>query len=165
MRTEIIRSKRRKKTVAARIVGDTLQVRAPADLPVDELNRLIEQLRPRLQREARRQAADNQELATRAAVLNKRYFGGKLRIRRLTYVSNQRHRFGSCSPSQGVIRISDRVATMPRWVRDYVLVHEMAHLVEPNHSPRFWALVKRYPRAERARGFLMAVSLGAAREG
>ena len=166
MRIEIIRSKRRKKTVAARIVGDTLQVRAPADLPEDELHRVIKKLRPRLERERqRRRAADNGELAARAAVFNERYFDGKLRIRQLSYVSNQRRRFGSCSPSQAVIRISDRVAFMPRWVRDYVLIHEMAHLVEPNHSPRFWALVNRYPRTERARGFLMAVGLEAVRVG
>ena len=53
------------------------------------------------------------------------------------------------------------MAFWPRWVRDYVLIHEMAHLVEPYQSPSFWALVNRYPRTERARGFLMAVGLGA----
>jgi hypothetical protein len=39
-------------------------------------------------------------------------------------------------------------------------VHELAHLVEANHSPAFNALVARYPLAERARGFLMAISFG-----
>lgn len=160
MRLEILRSKRRRKTVAARIVGDTLQVRAPADLPEDELNEVINKLRPRLERECRRrQAADNAGLAARAELLIKRYFDGGLRIRRVAYVTNQQRRFGSCSPAEAVIRISERVAAMPDWVRDYVLVHELAHLVEANHSPRFWALVNRYPRTERARGFLMGMGL------
>jgi predicted metal-dependent hydrolase len=159
VRIEIIRSSRRRKTVAARIAGDTLQVRAPADLPEQVLNEVIRKLRPRLERERkRRQATANEDLAARAELLNQRFFDGQLRIRRVAYVSNQQRRFGSCSPCERVIRVSHRVAAMPGWVRDYVLLHEMAHLLEPNHSPRFWALVNRYPRTERARGFLMGVS-------
>lgn len=53
--------------------------------------------------------------------------------------------------------MSDRLREMPDWVVDYVLVHELAHLLEPNHSPRFWAWVDRYPRAERAKGYLEGV--------
>ena len=74
-------------------------------------------------------------------------------------MDNQQARFGSCTPSRGTIRISHRLGTMPAFVRDYVLMHELAHLVEGNHGPRFWDLVYSYPRTERARGYLMAVGL------
>jgi hypothetical protein len=79
-------------------------------------------------------------------------------------VDNQNRRWGSCTPADGTIRLSSRLRAMPEYVVDYVLVHELAHLVEPSHDARFWSLVARYPRAERARGFLEGVELGSARD-
>ena len=70
------------------------------------------------------------------------------------WVNNQHRRWGSCTPATGVIRLSDRLQGMPYWGVDYVLVHELAHLVEPTHGPAFWRLVASYPDAERARGYL-----------
>ncbi len=70
-----------------------------------------------------------------------------------------RHRWGSCTPEDGTIRVSSRLAAYPSWVLDYVLVHELAHLVVPNHGPDHDAWVDRFPYSERARGFLIAVDL------
>ncbi len=156
------RSSRRQKSVAARLIegGTVLEVLAPAGMPDAELAPVIDRLRERLlRRQDKAENADDAALARRAVELNGAYFGGKLKWAELRYVSNQQRRFGSCTPAKGTIRISHRVATMPGWVRDYVLVHELAHLVEANHGPRFWKLVNRYPRTERARGYLMAVGL------
>ena len=72
----------------------------------------------------------------------------------VSWVGNQRQRWGSCTPSTGAIRLSDRLQQLPGWVVDYVLLHELAHLIEPSHSARFWSLVARYPQSERARGYL-----------
>jgi predicted metal-dependent hydrolase len=158
----IIRSGRRQKTVSARLVdgGAVLEVLAPAGAKDEELAPLIEKLKSRVLARGNRAAGpDDQTLVRRAAELNRQYFGGKLHWHEIRYVANQNHRFGSCTPATGVIRISDRLAPLPGWVRDYVLVHELAHLLEANHGPRFWNLVNRYPRTERARGYLMALGL------
>ena len=157
---EVIRSANRSKTASARIVDGRLVVRVPANISAEEEQRLVESLVPRvLKRAARRDAPPLPDLKRRAADLNRRYFDGKLKLREIRWVSNQQKRYGSCTPSTATIRISDRVAQMPSWVLDYVLVHELAHLLEPNHSPRFWRLVARYPLTERARGYLIAVGL------
>ena len=50
---------------------------------------------------------------------------------------------------------------MPGWVVDYVLVHELAHLLEAGHTPAFWAWVDRYPQAEKAKGYLEGYSAAA----
>lgn len=158
----IIRSPNRVKTISARLVdgGTAIEVLAPAAATDAELAPIIERLKGRiLRRQEKGEIADDAVLARRAAELNREYFDGRLRPAEVRYVTNQQQRFGSCTPTTGVIRISHRVAAMPTWVRDYVLVHELAHLKEPNHGPQFWKLVNRYPKTERARGYLIAVGL------
>ena len=160
MEVKVIRSKRRKKTVEARIQAGVLVVRAPAAISDAELDPIIEKLKARAEkRQGRHRQPSDQALEDRAGTLNRRYFDGKLTWISIRYVTNQDKRFGSCTPSFGTIRVSHRVAGMPAWVRDYVIIHELAHLLEPNHSPAFWDLVNRYPKAERARGYLIAVGM------
>ena len=157
---EFVRSRRRRKTVSARLQGDRLVVQVPAGLTAEEERSWADRLGRRILKTRRRAALnDDQALLHRAQELNERYFGGRLNVTGVRYVTSQRGRFGSCTPTRGTIRISDRVAAMPTWVRDAVLVHELAHLVEPNHSPSFWALANAYPLMERARGYLIAVGL------
>ena len=124
-----------------------------------ELQPHIDRLVQRLARRTQAKAADDTALQRRAEELNRTYFDGKLRWTSIRWVANQEKRYGSCTPGDGTIRISAWVASLPGFVQDYVLVHELAHLVEANHGPRFWKLVNRYPRTERARGYLMAVGL------
>ena len=157
---EFVRSPRRRRTITARVQGNRLIVQVPAGLAPAEEQQWAERLGARILRaQRRRELNDVRDLQVRAQELNARYFGGRLRIVDVRYVTNQQGRFGSCTPARGTIRISDRVAKLPPWVRDAVLVHELAHLEEPNHSARFWQLANTYPLMERARGYLMAVGL------
>lgn len=156
---EIIRSPNRTRTASARMVEGTLVVRVPEGLPPLEERKLVESLTQRVLHKVQKAEGKLPDLARRARELNRLYFGGKLKVSEIKWVTNQRHRYGSCTPSIATIRISDRVARMPLWVLDYVLVHELAHLLQGNHSSAFWQLVARYPLTERARGYLMAVGL------
>ncbi len=153
VRVEVIRSRRRRKTVQATEHGDVVRVRIPATMSRAEEERWVAHLVARLDR---RRATAATDLAARAAVLAARY--ELPRPAEVRWVDNQRSRWASCSPTDRVIRVSSRLAGFPSWVVDYVLVHELAHLVEPGHGRAFWALVNRYRRAERARGFLLAKS-------
>jgi len=158
----IVASPQRHRTVSARIVDGVLELRVPAAMPVAERERWAERMRERLERQLHRARPTDEALEERARVLNRRHFGGRLRWHSLAY-AEQTSRWGSCSWATGVIRVSSRAARLPPWVLDYLLVHELAHLVVPNHGPRFWELVSRYPLTERARGYLMALDHQAGR--
>ena len=162
---EVRRSARRKRTVAARLERGNLIVYVPDRMSAAEEADWVDKMRRRLEaQERRRRLNGSGDLEKRAQELNQRYFGGKLAWSSLTYVGNQQSRYGSCTVGKATIRLSDVLADMPGWVRDYVIVHELAHLVVPNHSEDFWALVNRYPLAERARGFLIAKGIEAAED-
>ncbi|MGH2788088.1 MAG: M48 metallopeptidase family protein [Actinomycetota bacterium] len=155
-RVEVRRSDRRKKTISAEIVGDALVLSVPARLSRAEEHEWVQVMGARLAERRRRDRLNSDgALIRRAAELADRYVDG-VRPADISWVTTQRSRWGSCSPEDGSIRLSLALSDYPGWVRDYVIVHELAHLIVPDHSGRFWALVERYPFTERARGFLIA---------
>lgn len=158
---EVRRSKRRRRTVQAYQRDDTVVVLLPARMTKAEERFWVQEMVGRLERqEERRQRRRNRtdaELLTRANDLSARYLDGRARPAEVRWVSNQNDRWGSCTPAQGSIRLSDRLRDVPAWVADYVLLHELAHLLEPGHGPEFWQWVNRYPRTERARGYLEGI--------
>jgi hypothetical protein len=160
---QVRRSTRRRRTVAAYRDGDTVVVLIPARFSLAEEREWVQKMIARLdsrERRSRRGRGDA-ELETRARQLAKLYFDGTLAPVSVRWVSNQRGRWGSCTPGDGTIRLSDRLQSMPGWVIDYVLVHELAHLRAPGHGPDFWSLVDQFPRAQRARGYLEGVAAAA----
>jgi predicted metal-dependent hydrolase len=156
----VVRSARRRKTVSAYREGDTVVVLLPARMSRREEAHWVATMVERLDARGRRRVPPGDEtLRRRALALSARYLGGAAAPRSVRWVGNMRARYGSCTAEDGTIRLSERIAGYPAWVRDYVLVHELAHLLVPDHSPAFWRLVAGYPLAERARGFLIAMGL------
>jgi predicted metal-dependent hydrolase len=158
MDVKIVRSRQRSRTVSAREVDGYLLVRAPAGMSDAELQPIVDRLKKRLQNRQVRQSLDHQDLEQLAHKLNRQYFDGTLTWKSIRWVANQeKSRWASCTPPTGTIRLSHRLVGLPAFVVEYVLMHELAHLVCAGHGPEFWALVNRYPKTERARGYLMAL--------
>lgn len=155
----VVRSSRRTKSTAARIKGDHIEVRIPAWLSVEAEQKAVKSLVSRLE-ERRRIAARPIDLSQRARELARDY--DLPTPEAVDWSQRQTSLWGSCTPARGTIRISARLAAAPEWVIDFVLLHELTHLVEANHGPKFKALLARYPLAERAEGFLAAMSAGLA---
>lgn len=155
MDVQVIRSARRRKTVSARRVDGVVRVSIPATMSRADEERWVAEMVRRLDRSAATLGID---LAGRADTLAGRYdLPRPISIR---FVDNQELRWGSCTPSEGTVRISSKLATEPSWVLDYVIVHELAHLVVAGHGRRFWEVVARYPKTERARGWLACREAG-----
>lgn len=150
---EIKRSARRKRTVGANLVGNVLTVVVPTWMSRAEQDHWVDVMSGRFRRQL---STDRIDLTDRALTLARRH--DLPRAREIRWADNMVSRWGSCTPSSGVVRISSHIARFPDWVIDYVIVHELAHLEIGEHSDAFWRLVHRYPKAERAIGYLIAKS-------
>ena len=124
---------REKESSCARIVGTSIQLVIASKLPEEAQNRHISTLLSRCV--ARKRLP---ELQKRVMDLNAKHFNKE--VRRVFFKHNKSN-WGSCS-SAGNINISTRLLFAPDEVLDYVCIHELAHLIEPNHSERFWNLVE-----------------------
>jgi len=152
----IVASRRRRRTVAARLRAGVLELLVPDWMSHAERQRWAEVMSRRLQRKAERSRPSDDRLAGRAHVLNERHFAGRLRWTSIAF-AEMSHLWGSCTFTAGAIRIASRAASLPDWVLDYLLVHELSHLEHSDHGPAFHEMENRYPLTERARGYLMAL--------
>ena len=155
---EVRRSRKRRRTVAAYREDGKVVVLLPARFTRAEEEEWVAAMLARLEKSERRRRPSDDALAKRAAGLSARYLDGRAEPLVVRWVENQNSRWGSCTPSDRSIRLSTRLQGMPAWVIDYVLVHELAHLLESGHTPAFWLWVDRFPKAERAKGFLEGVA-------
>ncbi len=159
MEIRIIRSAKRAKTVTARIVDGVLEILSPANCSDVDLQPIIDRLQQRIKKKQQQRTLSAEDLEQIAQRLNHQYFQNSLQWHSIEWSNRQNSIYGSCTPALGTIRISHRLIKMPLFVQEYVVMHELGHLIEANHSPKFWQLVNRYPLTERARGYLMAVGL------
>lgn len=155
---EVRRSRKRRRTVAAYREDEKVVVLIPARMTRAEEKEWVRTMLARLERQEKRRRPSDAGLMRRARDLNSRYLDGQANAETVRWVDNQNSRWGSCTPADRAIRLSRRLQGMPAWVIDYVLVHELAHLIEIGHTAAFWELVDRYPKAERAKGFLEGVA-------
>lgn len=159
---DVRRSTRRRRTVSAYRDGERVVVLIPARFTKAEEREWVERMVARVVAPSRRtKRSGDAALARRAAELSARYLDGRARPASVRWVPAMRTRWASCTPADATIRLSQRLQDLPDWVQDYVLVHELAHLIEVGHGPRFWRLVEAYPRTERARGYLDGISAAA----
>ncbi|MEU6203714.1 M48 family metallopeptidase [Micromonospora musae] len=162
---EVRRSQRRRRTVSAYRDGERVVVLIPDQFSRAEESEWVDRMLARLAAREGRLARSDAELAARATRLLDAYLsdhGAQAVPASVRWVTNQNGRWGSCTPADRTIRISHRVQEMPDWVIDYVLLHELAHLIVPSHNAAFWALVARYPKSERARGYLEGIAAAVA---
>ncbi len=163
-RVEVRRSRRRRRTVSAYREADRVVVLMPARFSRSEEQEWVRRMLDRLAARDRRRHRGDDDLLARARSLARRYLpehptaAEPVSVR---WVGNQNSRWGSCTPLDRTVRISERLRGMPDWVIDYVLLHEAAHLVVAGHNTSFWELLEGYPRTERARGYLEGVAAAA----
>ena len=161
-RPEIIirRSARRRRTLSARMEGTSVLVMVPMGMREAGQDRQVMELVDKVTKSdaRRRHHASDEELTLRALRLCRKYLGPRVNDMveptSVRWVSNQNTRWGSCTPSTGQIRLSDRMIEFPDWVVDHVLAHELCHLVEGHYNRRFHELLAGFPNAKRAEGFL-----------
>ena len=147
-------SSRRRKTVTAYREGGTTFVVVPEHMPISRVRVAVADLLARIDRSTPRAAMGDHALARRAERLRQRYLPEAPPVARITWSPRQRKRWGSCTPTDRTIRISDMLVGMPDYVLDSVVIHELAHLVQAHHGPAFHALIARFERQEAADAFL-----------
>jgi predicted metal-dependent hydrolase len=158
---EVVRSARRRRTISAHRAGDRIVVQVPARMTRAEEAQWVDKMVRRVLAAERRRGRSDDDLLVRASRLSASYLDGRAKPSAVRWVDNQQRRWGSCTPEDGSIRLSRRLAQMPDYVIDYVLLHELAHLIEPGHGPGFRALMAGYPKLERAEGYLEGVEAAA----
>ncbi|MFM8751618.1 MAG: M48 family metallopeptidase [Actinomycetota bacterium] len=157
----VVRSSRRKRSISAYREQGAIVIQVPARLPQSKVSEVIPEMIERiLSREAREKISD-EELFHRAHQLLTRYFPEFTVTPASVTWRPMNERWGSCTTIDRTIRISDRLNGAPDYVVDYLLVHELIHLMIPDHGPQFEALLARFELGEKASAYLDGYEAGA----
>lgn len=138
--------------------GDITVVSIPEKFTSAQEDEWVTRMLEKLEQKESKRRPTNALLMERALELNTKYLEGKALPMAVKWSNNQGRRWGSCTMPDRTIRISSRVKGLPGWVLDYVLLHELAHILIQDHGPEFWKLLEAFPKTERARGFLEGIT-------
>lgn len=161
----VVRSSKRTKTVSAAWREGRLQVNLPWGLSEQAEQDWVDRMLTKVQANPASRPGANQDLLRRALRLAHTNLDGEVQPTEVVWSTRQQHRWGSCTPSTGRIRISSELAEMPDWVLDAVIVHELTHLKHTGHTRAFHDMAGRYPRQTEAMAFLAGVTYARGRGG
>ena len=154
----VIRSKKRKRNIAAFRQGGKIIISIPARLSKAEERQVVPEMIAKIR--AKEVAAPESELMATADRLLSRY-APEISLRPASVAwRSMNERWGSCTTLDRTIRISDRLNGAPSYVVDYLLVHELIHLEIPDHGGEFEKLLARFEESELANAYLDGYEAG-----
>lgn len=153
MKFKIVKSRSRSRTASAQQKKDHFVLTVPYFLKRDQ----IEEIKNKFKKKIGRSQKRKNNLEKMADRLNQQYFKGKLKYNSANWSDRQKTILGSCSIRNKNIRLSSSLKRAPIWVIKAVLLHELAHLVYPDHGRKFNRKIDEYPQLERAKGYLHAL--------
>jgi len=153
MKFKIIKSRNRTRTAGAQQKKDHFVLTVPYFLKKEQIEEIKNKFRKKIERSQKRK----NNLEKLADQLNRQYFKSKLKYSSANWSDRQKIILGSCSIRDKNIRLSGSLRRAPIWVIKAVLLHELAHLVYPDHGRKFNRKMSEYPRLERAKGYLHAL--------
>lgn len=156
MKLALIPSRKRRKTVSARVRNGVLELRIPSWLSKKRAREMGQSFLKKIRKKEIQKNSD-QFLQKRAGLLNQKYLRGKLKGFNIVWSERQKSIFGVCDQRKKEIRISSRLKKAPFWVIDYLVLHELVHFLAPGHGKKFWQIVNQFPRTEKAKGFLQGL--------
>lgn len=147
------------KNINARLRDTTMYVSVPHRLAQARIDEVLPELARRLIRRAHARQVNTEEDALGLVQQVALRFPNKPEIAHVEFVTTQQARWGSYSGQTRTIRLNAALRTMPRWVLEAVVAHELAHVIHLDHSPAFWKLLRQVcPETDRARAFLAGVA-------
>ena len=154
---EVRRSNKRRRTVSAAREGNKTVLNVPQRMSITEIEEIARDLIIRMNERDPRAYFSDDELFKRAQELSATYLFSKADPKSVAWSTRLTSTWGICTPLEGEIRISSRLQGMPQYVLDYVLLHELVHLVINDHGKDFESMMRTFEKKERAEGYLDAL--------
>ena len=156
----VIRKERRRRSISAFRQGGVIEIHIPAKMSRrQEMEIIPEMIAMVLRREARSRKTDSQLMQIGSELLTKYLPEFDVKPASINW-RDMSERWGSCTTVDRTIRISDRLIGAPQYVLDYIIFHELIHLIIPGHDQSFYDYLNRFTEQGKAEAFLEGFELG-----